>query len=327
LNRGRLAPSPTGDCHLGNAAASLVAWWSARCAGGSLVLRIEDLDRARCREAFVERWIEDLRRLRLDWDEGPDRGGPCAPYVQSRRFDRYREAFESLKARELAYPCFCSRKDVRVAAGAPQEPGDELRYAGTCRDLAPAEVGRRRTAGEPHCWRFPAEGRPLSSYDDAIAGPWPGPGFKGFGDFVIWRRDDAPAYQLAVTVDDRDMRIEQVVRGNDLRDSAGRQRLLFEALGAEPPTYAHVPLLCDDDGIRLSKRQRGITIRELTETGRTPEAIVGGLAHVLGLTERAAPATPQELLTVYEPTRLGAVGDAIRLDLDRWRDPSIALDR
>ncbi len=224
------------------------------------------------------------------------------------------------------YPCFCTRKDVRAAAGAPQEAGDEVRYAGTCRSLSRSETERRRSEGDPHCWRYRAETDPVPAYKDAIAGAWPEPGFGGFGDFVVWRRDDAPAYQLAVTVDDAEMAIEQVVRGNDLRDSAGRQLLLFDALGARPPAYAHLPLLCDESGVRLSKRQRGITIRELIESGRTPESIVGGLAWVLGMRDRVEPSTPSALLQEYDPARIAAVGRSIRLDLMLWRDPGALLD-
>jgi glutamyl-tRNA synthetase len=291
--------------HLGNAAAALVAWLAARRSGDSIVLRIEDLDRARVKQEFTAQLKTDLTWLGLDWDEGP--------YIQSERIDLYRQAFDRLRNDGRLYPCFCTRRDVAAAAGAPQTPGEEALYPGTCRQLDTKLAESKLRGGARHAWRFRVADGPPPSYNDAIAGPWPENPDLRIGDFVVWRSDETPAYQLAVTVDDAAMKIEEVVRGNDLRSSAARQLMLFEALGLKAPRFVHLPLLVDDEGVRLSKRQQGITIRELREAGNTSEGLTGRLAHLLGLADTAVPITPVALITDFNFEAITAVGSKVRL--------------
>ena len=301
--RGRYAPSPTGDLHLGNASTALLAWLSVRAAGGTFVLRVEDLDAPRARPGAVERCLEDLAWLGLDWDEGPDRGGPFGPYVQSTRRAGYDDAFERLRAAGGVYPCFCSRKDAAAAASAPQEPGDEAPYSGRCRDLPAADAEARIAEGRRHAWRFRIEGD-APGFDDRVLGPVPP---RALGDFVVRRSDGIPAYQLAVVVDDAAMEMGEVVRGNDLLASTPRQLMLYRALGLPPPVFAHVPLWLGPDGARLSKRHEGITLRELREGGLGPAALVGRLAHRLGLRETAEPCHPPDLVPGFSLALLAAV--------------------
>ncbi len=260
--RGRYAPSPTGEIHLGNASSALLAWLSVRSAGGTLVMRMEDLDRNRVGPGLAERILDDLRWLGLDWDEGPDCGGAHRPYEQWARLERYRAAFERLRGAGRLYPCFCSRRDIAAAASAPQSPGDELRYPGTCRGIEREQARQRIETGARHAWRFRVDPASRPSFDDLVHGPWGHDQTDSPGDFVVFRTDGVPAYQLAVVVDDAEMRIGEVVRGDDLLPSTARQLLLFDALGHPPPRFGHVPLLLGPDGVRLSKRHEGTTLRE-----------------------------------------------------------------
>ena len=281
--RGRYAPSPTGDVHLGNASTALLAWLSTRSRAGRFVLRVEDLDLPRVRPGAEDEQLADLGWLGLDWDEGPDVGGPYGPYRQSERFASYEAAFERLRSAGRCYPCFCSRKDIAAAASAPQEPGDEVRYPGTCRGLDPGDVRRRVEGGAPHAWRFRVDVPCAPRFDDGVHGPAGGPGSEPPGDFVVRRRDGTASYQLAVVVDDAAMRIDEVVRGDDLMASTARQQLLYAALGLPAPRFAHVPLLNGPDGVRLSKRHRGISLRELRDHGWSGERAVGWIARQVGL--------------------------------------------
>jgi glutamyl-tRNA synthetase len=317
--RGRYAPSPTGELHLGNASTALMAWLSVRARGGRFVMRVEDLDRARSREELVERILADLAWLGLDWDEGPDRGGPHGPYAQSSRLERYAQAFARLEREGRVYPCFCSRRDVAAAASAPQMPGDEIRYPGTCRDLDPRQARRRIERGERHAFRFrvPASARPR--FDDLVRGPVEEESPPG--DFVVSRADGVPSYQLAVVVDDAAMGIDEVVRGDDLLPSTGRQLLLFEALELPEPRFGHVPLLLGPDGVRLSKRHRDLTIRELRESGRSAESIVGAIAALLGLYPGREPVPAADLVEGFELGRIPAAPRGIVARIDP-RDPT-----
>ena len=296
--RGRFAPSPTGLTHLGTASTALLAWLSVRAQQGAYVMRMEDLDQRRVLAGSADGILGDLRWLGLDWDEGPDVGGPHAPYAQSERGPRYAGAFESLRAAGLVYPCFCSRKDIQSAASAPQAPGDEAHYPGTCRDLAPSEVTRRLASGAVPAWRFRVDPADVVSFADRVRGRYEAaPG--SIGDFVVLRADGVPAYQLAVVVDDIAMRMSEVVRGEDLLASTVRQLLLYRAFEAVPPSFAHVPLLLGDDGARLSKRHRGVTLRELRDAGQSAEAIVGRLANRHGLRPTAAPLAARDLVDSF----------------------------
>jgi glutamyl-tRNA synthetase len=263
--RGRYAPSPTGDLHLGNASAALLAWLSVRSQGGAFVMRLEDLDRPRVRPGAAERILADLRWLGLDWDEA-DRGGAHAPYDQGSRTGLYEAAFRKLRDLGCVYPCFCSRRDIAAAASAPQAPGDEVRYPGTCRALTEEEARKRMSRGDPHAWRYRGEDAGSPTFVDLVHGTWPVEAVAP-GDFVVRRADGVAAYQLAVVVDDAEMGITEVVRGEDLLPSTPRQILLYRSLGLAEPVFGHVPLLVGTDGVRLSKRHLGTTLAELRAAG------------------------------------------------------------
>lgn len=279
--RGRLAPSPTGYLHLGHARTFWTAQERTRAAGGTLLLRNEDLDRARCRPEYAQAMLEDLRWFGFDWQEGPDCGGPHAPYDQSARLELYRAAFARLRATGLLYPCLCSRRDIAEAAGAPHEGpsaggGDEPLYPGTCRGEALPAAERARRAALPrggYNWRFRVpDGRRLA-FNDNACGKQEAECGAAFGDFVVWRKDDLPSYQLAVVVDDAAMGITEVVRGADLLQSTFRQLLLYDALQLSAPGFHHCPLMLDAAGVRLAKRHDALSLRALRAAGRTPESL------------------------------------------------------
>lgn len=306
--RGRFAPSPTGELHLGNARTALLAWLQVRSAGGAFVLRVEDLDRHRVRPGMMEAQLADLRWLGLDWDEGPDVGGEYGPYLQSQRTERYEAALARLGQDGRLFACACSRKDIATAASAPHGPDDEgPRYPGTCRER-PAEA----LAGRATALRFCVPSG-LVCFRDGLQGEVCFEPAAETGDFVVRRKDGAAAYQLAVVVDDAAMRITHVLRGADLLSSTARQLLLYDALGLRPPAWLHVPLLLGPDGERLSKRHGSVTLREAREAGVRPEALVGWLAASCGLAAPGEECTPQALIERFaverlprEPTRLAA---------------------
>lgn len=264
--RGRLAPTPSGLLHVGHARTFAIA--AARAGTAGLVLRIEDLDAARCRPEFVSEAIDDLRWLGLSWVEGPDVGGPYAPYVQSHRTSWYLDVWRQLEAVGAIYPSPHSRRDVEAAGNAPHE------YGISGEPLFPAAlrpVHRERAAapgGVPWRFRVP-DGRSIE-FVDAVQGPVCRTAGIDFGDFVVWRRDDLAAYELAVVADDHAMEIAEVVRGADLLTSTVRQLLIYEALGWRPPAFAHAALVCDAAGRRLAKRAAGLSIRELRAGGWSP---------------------------------------------------------
>jgi glutamyl-tRNA synthetase len=277
--RGRFAPSPTGLLHLGNARTALLAWLDARARGGAFVMRVEDLDRARVQAGAEAQQLQDLRWLGLDWDEGPDGGGPFAPYRQSERVGLYDAAIARLLAAGRAFPCACSRADVARAATAPHD-GDadpEPRYPGTCRGRDPSEVeARARGQGRAPAIRFDGRAEAIA-FTDELRGPTPGdPG--GVDDFVLRRADGTAAYQLAVVVDDAAMGITRVVRGDDLLRSTPRQIALGRALGLPIPAFAHVPLVITAGGERLAKRTRPPALTSLRDAGLPPEVVIGALA-------------------------------------------------
>ena len=296
--RGRFAPTPTGPLHLGNARTALLAWLSARARGGALVMRIEDADLLRVRPGIEQGILEELRWLGLDWDEGPDVGGPCAPYRQSERMERYAVALEQLREEGLAYPCFCSRAEIAAAALAPHGPGDEgPRYPGACRDLSRREVARLARKRMPS-WRFRVAPGPVS-FEDRVRGAQSLDVAATSGDFVVMRADGVPAYQLAVVVDDAAMGISEVVRGEDLLSSTPRQLLLYRALGATPPSFAHVPLVVGPDGERLAKRHAALSLGDLRRRGADPRILVGLLAALSGLGPPGGRAEPRGLVAGF----------------------------
>ena len=233
------------------------------------MLRNENLDRARCKSEFVTAMFEDLRWFGFEWQEGPDIGGPFAPYNQSERYSIYRDALKKLEQSGAIYPCVCSRKDLQAAARAPHaEDDNEPLYPGTCRNLSGAQIANRQ-----FCWRFRVPDGEAISFTDGNLGPQQFIAGKDFGDFVIWRTDDVPAYQLACVVDDTAMQITEVVRGADLLVSTARQLLLYRALGLPAPEFYHCPLMTDETGFRLAKRHDALSLRRLRERGESPEAL------------------------------------------------------
>jgi glutamyl-tRNA synthetase len=289
--------------HLGNARTALLAWLSARAAGGAVVLRVEDLDRDRVVEGAEARLAEELRWLGLDWDEGPDLGGPHSPYRQSERRALYDDAVERLLADGRAFLCACSRADVARAATAPHGE-DGLRYPGTCRGLPAAEVTARAAAqSRQPTVRFRGEDVRVA-FEDLVHGPVDPLGEAGLDDFVIRRADGVTAYQLAVVVDDAAMEITEVVRGDDLLGSTPRQLALYQALGLRPPRFAHVPLVLAPGGERLAKRTRPLTVGELRAAGVPAAAVVGALGASAGLCAAGAQARPGELLAGFALDRL-----------------------
>jgi glutamyl-tRNA synthetase len=268
--RGRLAPSPTGFLHLGHAQTFWIASQRALAHRGVLILRNEDLDRARCKPLFAAAMIEDLRWLGIHWQEGPDCGGPHAPYNQSQRHAFYRAAFEKLRAAGSLYPCTCSRQDVLRALQAPHAQDDEPIYPGTCRDRSPELVPSNGKVN----WRFRIPLGERVAFVDGRLGPQQFAAGAEFGDFVVWRHDDTPSYQLAVVLDDAAMEVTEVVRGADLLKSTARQLLLYEALGLKPPLFYHCPLMTDSAGVRLAKRHDALSLRQLRAAGASPEAVI-----------------------------------------------------
>jgi len=275
--RGRLAPSPTGYLHLGHARTFLIAGQRAQRFDGTLLFRNEDLDPYRCRPEYVAAMYEDLRWIGLQWTEGPDCGGPYAPYSQSERRHTYIDTWRELRESGSIYPCTCSRKELALSATAPNDTDDELLYPGKCRSRDDA-ASFANPAGVN--WRFRVSDGESISFTDRHLGPQTFVGGKDFGDFVIWRRDDVPAYQLAVVADDHAMRISEVVRGADLLKSSARQLLLYRALGFDAPQFYHCDLVRDEAGVRLAKRHEALSLRHLRERGWTPERVRERALHV-----------------------------------------------
>jgi glutamyl-tRNA synthetase len=273
IYRGRIAPSPTGYLHLGHARTFWIAQERAQAAGGVLVFRNEDLDRDRCRPQFVAAMYEDLHWFGIEWQEGPDidsqpGGGPYGPYVQSERLSFYLAAWEKLRDGGHIFPCTCSRKELAQALTAPHEDNDEPLYPGTCRERKLDAVEFDDPAGVN--WRFRVPDGETVEFVDQRMGTQQYVAGQDFGDFLIWRRDDIPSYQLAVVVDDAEMQISEVVRGADLLKSSARQILLQRALGFPTPDYFHCALMRDANGERLAKRHDALSLRALRESGATP---------------------------------------------------------
>ena len=243
---GRFAPSPSGRLHLGNLACSLLAWLSAKSRGGRVVLRIEDLDAARCPRVYAGQLEEDLLWLGLDWDEGGSRGGPHGPYYQSECGEIYTQSYKKLDAMGLVYPCFCSRAQLH-AASAPHTADGNVVYPGTCRNLTPAEIAQKSRVKAP-AWRIRVPDEEVA-FTDLCMGPHRENLLTGCWDFYLRRADGVFAYQLAVVVDDARMGVTEVVRGADLLSSTPRQLWLYRVLGLKAPEFYHLPLLLAPDEI------------------------------------------------------------------------------
>ena len=292
---GRFAPSPSGRMHLGNLLCALLAWLSAKSSGGRILLRIEDLDTVRCKPEYAAQMEDDLLWLGLDWDEGGSRGGPCAPYDQSRRSQLYEDALNRLTGLGVVYPCFCTRAQLHAASAPHREDGLTV-YPGTCRNLTPEEQAQKRLTRSPalrlrvpdEVWRF-TDGH-MGVYAENLE--------KDCGDFLLRRSDGMFAYQLAVVVDDAAMDVTEVVRGADLLDSTPRQLYLYHLLGLRAPSFYHVPLLLASDGRRLSKRDADAGLDVLRERS-APEEIIGKLAYLAGLNPTAEPKPARELVSEF----------------------------
>ena len=289
---GRFAPSPTGPLHLGNLRTALLAWLFARSGGGRLLLRIEDLDPQRSRSEHERGQRDDLRALGLAWDGELPR--------QSERTECYRAAVKRLREAGRTYPCWCSRADIRAATRAPHGPTPEGAYPGTCRGLSAAERARReRDGARPPALRLDARAEAVR-FEDRVHGPVE----RVVDDFVLWRSQDAPAYNLAVLVDDAEQGIGEVVRGDDLLDTTPRQILLARLLGLRAPRYAHVPLVLGPAGERLAKRRGAVTLGDLADRGETPADALAWMARSLGLAGPGEAPTPGALLERFDPDRL-----------------------
>ena len=280
--KGRFAPSPTGRMHLGNVFSALLSWLSAKSQGGTWLLRIEDIDPQRSKQEYAELIMDDLHWLGLDWDEGP--------YYQSERGDIYEHYLKQLTDNGLTYPCYCTRADI-LATQAPHESDGRVVYKGTCRNLA---LGVK-TGPAAIRMKVPSEGKGILSFTDGHYGMQTIDLTTHCGDFIVRRKDGAWAYQLAVVVDDALMCINEVVRGCDLLLSSPQQIYLAQQLGFAPPHFTHLPLLCNKQGQRLSKRDQSLDMAAL-RTSNTPEEIIGMLAHAAGLQQSNEPITAQELI-------------------------------
>jgi glutamyl-tRNA synthetase len=314
---GRLAPSPTGAQHIGNARTYLLAWLSIRSRGGRLILRMEDIDSPRIKPGAAQQAIDDLRWLGLDWDEGPDIGGPHTPYVQTARRDRYEAALAQLRSAEQIYPCTCTRGDVAAAASAPHAGQEGPRYPGTCSFRRAADAEELTKRGQPFAWRFRASSL-RHELHDLVAGVRTCYVSEELGDFVVYKSDGSPAYQLAVVVDDLAMGVTEVLRGDDLLPSAFRQLELYRFFSTPHTpcagagtrsvpatiTFAHVPLVVGEDGRRLAKRHGDTRISLLRERGVPAEKLVGLLAWSAGLRPTAEPIAPRELLPDFSLDKL-----------------------
>lgn len=298
---GRLAPSPTGAQHVGNARTYLIAWLSARSQGGRVVLRIEDIDSPRVKPGAAEQACEDLRWLGLDWDEGP--------VVQTQRLPLYEAALKQLQLRELVYPCTCTRADVERAGSAPHLEHEGPVYPGTCAHRTVADAAR--LGDVPYCWRLrlPPE---TPAFTDGFRGPTRIDLHAVGGDFVVWKAPQrpgalgTPAYQLAVVVDDAAQGVTEVIRGDDLLPSTPRQLILYELLGLTPPSFSHVPLVVGLDGRRLAKRHGDTRLAALRDAGVRPEMLLGLLAQSSGWLDSLHPVTARELIPLFQLEKMQA---------------------
>jgi len=293
---GRLAPTPSGALHWGNARTFLIAWLSARAAGGRVLLRMDDLDRARVKPGYVEQALADLRWLGLDWDG--------EPLYQSRRSDEYAAALEQLRADGRVYPCYCSRREIALAANAPHADDEAVAYPGTCRNRTQPACDRRPA------WRFAAGGERVA-FEDALRGRCE----FACDDFVVFRNDGVAAYQLATVVDDHSQGVTEVVRGDDLLRSTARQVLLHRALKLTPPRYLHVPLVLDETGQRMAKRRDSTRLAALRSAGVSAAEVIGALAASCGWAAPGERLMPVDLLERFDLALLPREPVRVRIGL------------
>ena len=294
MTAGRYAPSPSGRMHLGNLLCCLLAWLSAKSKGGQVLLRIEDLDAARCPRRYADAIVDDLAWLGLSAD------GPQPPVYQSERAAVYQQFYDELAAKGLVYPCFCSRSQLH-AASAPHRSDGQVVYPGTCRGLTPEEIAEKARRKAP-AWRVRVPDEEIA-FTDGHLGPYRENLARDCGDFYLRRADGVFAYQLAVVVDDALMGVTEVVRGADLLSSTPRQLWLYRELGLQAPQFYHLPLLLDHEGRRLSKRDGDQSLENL-RARYTPQEIVGRLAFACGLQDAPRPAAPQDLVGAFDWARV-----------------------
>lgn len=290
--RTRFAPSPTGRMHLGNLWIAFLNWLWTRQHKGTVVLRMEDIDTARCKREYMDGILEDLEWMGIDYDEGPENSWDYGSVVQSERYDLYSRILSDLKETDRIYPCYCSRSRIHKISSAPHEGDKRWIYDGHCRNLTLEE--KSMITKDP-AWRVRMNDTEIS-FTDLFYGHLSKELFSKRDDFLVCRADGLIAYQLAVSIDDGNMGITHVFRGNDLLDSTPYQVFLINQFGYKAPVYGHLPLLVDRNGVRLSKRQHGITIKELRESGYTPEDIIGWMLYVAGGTKKRYPVSAQEAL-------------------------------
>ena len=277
--RVRFAPSPTGRLHIGGARVAIYNWAFARANGGTFVLRIDDTDPERSTQENTDQILRSLKWLGLDWDEGPEVGGDFGPYYQTQRKENYQQALQKLIDSGNAYPCFCTAEELEASRNAAHERGDSFQgYQRTCRNIDPAEAQRRIDAGEPHVWRLKVpEDRGDVVVNDIVHGPCVF-NAKELDDMVLMRSDGTPTYNFATVVDDGEMGMTHIIRGDDHLSNTPRQVLVFEALGYKVPTFAHLSMILGSDGKKLSKRHGATSVEEYRDRGFLPEATVNYLA-------------------------------------------------
>ena len=271
IYRGRIAPSPTGYLHLGHARTFWIAMERAKAENGILIFRNEDLDAQRCKAEYSESAKDDLKWFGCDWQEGPDKGGAYGPYEQSKRTDLYLNAWKILKENKWIYPCTKSRKDLRKSKENQGNNDQEPIYPEAWRPSH--DVGDSMQSPNGYNWRFRVPDNKKIDFIDQRLGPCQFSSSIDFGDFLVWRKDGVPSYELSVVVDDAAMNITEVVRGEDLLISTARQLLIYKALGLTPPQFYHTPLVVDDTGNRLSKRSHSVSLKELKNQGYDPDKL------------------------------------------------------
>jgi glutamyl-tRNA synthetase len=315
--RCRFAPAPSGSIHVGNVRTGLFSWAFARHHGGAFILRVEDTDASRVTEEAVHGVIASLRWLGIDWDEGPDVGGPHAPYRQSQRDRVYRDAVDRLLEQGDAYPCYCTPEELEERRRLAEQRGETPGYDGRCRSLTTEERAAFEREGRPAAIRFHLPERE-HVVDDLVKGAVRfAPG--ALGDFVLRRSDGSPTFLLAVAVDDMLMRVTHVVRGDDLLTSAPRNAAVIEALGGTPPRYAHVPQVNGPDGRPLSKRHGSTSVEAFREQGFLPEALMNYLA-LLGWSKDADTTflSREELIEAFDLARVSSNPAAFDVQKLEW---------
>ncbi len=317
--RVRFAPSPTGRLHVGGARTAIYNWAFARAMGGDFILRIEDTDPERSTEENVQVILNAMKWLGLDWDEGPEVGGQAGPYFQTQRMDTYAAALELMKERGSVYPCFCTKEELDAKrAAAEANEGGYAGYDRTCRCIDPADAAARIAAGEPHVWRLrvPENHGPIE-FDDAVYGHVSFPA-EVMDDMIVVRTDGSPTYNFAVVCDDANMGVTHVIRGDDHLSNTPRQILIYEALGFDVPTFAHLSMILGPDGKKLSKRHGAASVEEFCERGYLPDAMVNFLAllgwSLDGETTLIDRATLCERFSLDRVTKKDAVFDETKLD-------------